>query len=257
MWSGRFGYQELARLLNRLKGEPYQQRIQYHCSAAPVALGPVVGPEHHHGARAAVAAAIIKGGEVRRGAAVALGNTSLGSVRPGCSAAERRPASSATSYLFFGQPLRTRARAHPPPLPARLAPQSTSRGSGRRPSSRRARARPTGAPVAPIAVTPRRHRAFYNRHWSVAAPPRPPASRRPPAAHLALHRPSNLRPPCRMKSSGFCGFCAGHALARSLSRQMSTSASRSIAFWARRDSAACGSAACSAARSRWVGCTVR
>ena len=40
MWSGRFGYQELARLLNRLKGEPYQQRIQYHCSAAPVALGP-------------------------------------------------------------------------------------------------------------------------------------------------------------------------------------------------------------------------
>ena len=185
-------------------------------------------------------AAIIKGGEVRRGAAVALGNASLGSVRPGCSAAKRRPACSATSVSV---PC-TRARAHPPPLPARLAPQSTSRGSGRRPSSRRARARPTGAPVAPIAVTPRRHRAFYNRHWSVAAPPCPPAGRRPPAAHLALHRSPNLRPPCRMKSSGFCGFCAGHALARSLSRQMRTSASRSIAFWARRDSAACGSAAC-------------
>ena len=184
--------------------------------------------------------AIIKGGEVRRGAAVALGNASLGSVRPGCSAAKRRPACSATSVSV---PC-TRARAHPPPLPARLAPQSTSRGSGRRPSSRRTRARPTGAPVAPIAVTPRRHRAFYNRPWSVAAPPRPPATRRPPAAHLAFHRPSNLRPPCRMKSSGFSGFCAGHALARSLSRQMRTSASRSIAFWARRDSAACGSAAC-------------
>ena len=241
---------ELARLLT-FEGEPFQQRIQYHCSAAPGALGPVVGPEHHHGARTArhhrglcIWAAIIKGGEVRRGAAVALGNTSLGSVRPGCSAAERRPASSATSYLFFGQPLRTRARAHPPPLPALLAPQSTSRGSGRRPSSRRARARPTGAPVAPIAVTPPHHRAFYNRPWSVAAPPCPPAGRRPPAAHLALHRSPNLRPPCRMKSSGFCGFCAGHALARSLSRQMRTSASRSIAFWARRDSAACGSAAC-------------
>ena len=106
--------------------------------------------------------------------------------------------------------------------PARLAPQSSSRGSGRRPNSRRAGARPTGAPVTPIAVTPRRHRAFYNRHWSVAAPLRPPASRRPPAAHLAMHRSSNLRPPCRMKSSGFCGFCVGHVLACSLSRQMST-----------------------------------
>ena len=52
--------------------------------------------------------------------------------------------------------------------------------------------------------------------------PCPPAGRRPPAAHLALHRSPNLRPPCRMKSSGFCGFCVGHVLARSLSRQMST-----------------------------------
>ena len=94
-------------------------------------------------------------------------------------------------------------------------------------------------------------RAATEPSTTVTGPSPRPASRRPPAAHLALHRPSNLRPPCRMKSSGFCGFCAGHALARSLSRQMSTSASRSIAFWARRDSAACGSAACSAARSRF------
>ena len=122
---------------------------------------------------------------MRRGAAVALGNASLGSVRPGCSAAKRRPACSATSVSV---PC-TRARAHPPPLPARLAPQSTSRGSGRRPSSRRARARPTGAPVAPIAVTPRRHRAFYNRHWSVAAPPPLPARRSPAAS-----RPPRLAP---------------------------------------------------------------
>ena len=214
---------ELAVLLT-IGGLTFQQRNKYLCSAAPAALGPVVGPgHHHHGAHAArhhsgLWAAIIKGGEVRRGVAVALGNASLGSVRPGCSAAKRRPACSATSVSV---PC-TRARAHPPPLPARLAPQSTSRGSGRRPSSRRTRARPTGAPVAPIAVTPRRHRAFYNRHWSVAAPPCPPAGRRPPAAHLALHRSPNLRPPCRMKSSGFCGFCVGHVLARSLSRQMST-----------------------------------
>lgn len=110
---------------------------------------------------------------------------------------ERRPVRSGLVFALAN--LHDSARSpSPPPPPAHPALQSTSSPrSGRRPSSRRTRPshRASCAPVAPIAVAPRRHRASCHGRPSVAAT-RPPASRRPPATHLASHRPSNLRPSC-------------------------------------------------------------
>ena len=161
---------------------------------------------------------------------------------------ERRPVRSGLVFALAN--LHDSARSpSPPPPPAHPALQSTSSPrSGRRPSSRRTRPshRASCAPVAPIAVAPRRHRASCHRGRRGPGPGLP--ARQPPAGHLASHLPSNLRPLCRMASSG---FYVGHASAARLSRPEERKRFSLDWLLARLSSTCgCGSALCSAARSR-------
>ena len=114
-----------------------------------------------------------------------------------------------------------------PPPPAHPALQSTSSPrSGRRPSSRRTRPshRVSCAPVAPIAVAPRRHRASCHRRRGPG--PHPPASRRPATSPRTSPRTSV---PC----AEWCRRASTSATPRLLASpaQKSASASRSIGFW--------------------------
>lgn len=97
---------------------------------------------------------------------------------------ERRPVRSGLVFALAN--LHDSARSpSPPPPPAHPALQSTSSPrSGRRPSSRRTRPshRASCAPVAPIAVAPRRHRASWHRRRGPGPQRRRPATspRNPP-----------------------------------------------------------------------------
>ena len=136
---------------------------------------------------------------------------------------ERRPVRSGLVFALAN--LHDSARSpSPPPPPAHPALQSTSSPrSGRRPSSRRTRPshRASCAPVAPIAVAPRRHRASWHRRRGPGPQRRRPATspRNPP-----LRTSVPCAEWCRVSTSATPRLLASPA-------QKSASASRSIGFW--------------------------
>jgi len=139
---------------------------------------------------------------------------------------ERRPVRSGLVFALANLHDSARSPSLPPP-PAHPALQSTSSPrSGRRPSSRRTRPshRVSCAPVAPIAVAPRRHRASCHRRRGPG--PHPPASRRPATSPRTSPRTSV---PC----AEWCRRASTSATPRLLASpaQKSASASRSIGFW--------------------------
>ena len=158
-----------------------------------------------------------------RGVAVALGNVSLRTARPRCSAVGAATCEERTR-LRFGQPARQRTLT----LPA-----STS-GSPRSAVYFKSKERPTSkfkthSPVAPSLLragrTDRRRAAPPPSLLPPSPRPRPPA---PPAGHLASQPPPRTSVPCaewcRVSTSATPRLLASPA-------QKSASASRSIGFW--------------------------
>ena len=196
-------------------------------------MGPVVGPSTAATARTlyerrrAATTALDGHRQGERGAAVALGNVSLRTARPRCSAVGAATCEERTR-LRSGQPARQRALT----LPA-----STS-GSPRSAVYFKSKERPTSkfkthSPVAPSLLragrTDRRRAAPPPSLLPPSPRPRPPPARQPPAGHLASHLPSNLRPLC----AEWCRRASTSATPRLLASpaQKSASASRSIGFW--------------------------